>query len=506
MIKRLSPSILLALAFLFAGGCKIKEFVLPSWDVELNVPLINQTYYVSDLIDSVNFFPAPGNNIVFQSSGTLTSDPPSDLTSTQSSGLYETQLFSAMNYTGAIPLGNAQSGMQIAYGLIAQGNIRYRFYEINPALQQTFIRFNEILDGSGTPLTINYTGNQTEQFADLSGYHIGTQGSDQLLTSLHYTIFAQSGLAPGSELGNLELEILSGIAFSSIRGRFSDLQMDIRENNAFIDIDYPGNIDQAVNVVGADMKLHISNPSTFPFILVGEFYAVNKNTGAFRTIDANNEDGTGYVINPAVGDIPGITEIEFADSVDYLLGIMPSHIELRNAYFRINNIAGAIGEINDDDIITGEYTATAPFNFILNSAPVTPDDAVRIEISTENRDIIRKNVKFASMDLGITNRLPVAADVSFYFGLQPQISPYEPGSWMFSKTAHVNAFDGNGTEQIVEVQLDSTEVQFFDHPEVFMQMEFRFAATDGPIQITASADDYIRVRSMISISAHVEEK
>ncbi|MEA3476474.1 MAG: MBL fold metallo-hydrolase [Candidatus Cloacimonadota bacterium] len=51
-MKNLSFKIFLFIALVIFSSCTIKEFEAPEWDVELTVPLINETYYMKDIADS----------------------------------------------------------------------------------------------------------------------------------------------------------------------------------------------------------------------------------------------------------------------------------------------------------------------------------------------------------------------------------------------------------------------------------------------------------------------
>lgn len=51
-MKNLSFKIFLFIALVIFSSCTIKKFEAPEWDVELAVPLINETYYMKDIADS----------------------------------------------------------------------------------------------------------------------------------------------------------------------------------------------------------------------------------------------------------------------------------------------------------------------------------------------------------------------------------------------------------------------------------------------------------------------
>ncbi|NLK49498.1 MAG: hypothetical protein GX294_02500, partial [Candidatus Cloacimonetes bacterium] len=51
-MKRLVMMLILIAGLLVS--CNISKPVLPEWDVTLNIPLISRSFFVSDLVDSVN--------------------------------------------------------------------------------------------------------------------------------------------------------------------------------------------------------------------------------------------------------------------------------------------------------------------------------------------------------------------------------------------------------------------------------------------------------------------
>lgn len=56
-------------AALLITACNVRKPVMPEWDVELNVPLMAETFYVSDLVDSVNIVLGDGNILTLRGTG-----------------------------------------------------------------------------------------------------------------------------------------------------------------------------------------------------------------------------------------------------------------------------------------------------------------------------------------------------------------------------------------------------------------------------------------------------
>jgi hypothetical protein len=497
--------IVIILSGILLVGCDVKKFTVPTWDVELNVPLMNEKYFVSDLIDSVNFFPAADNGIIFQSSGAMETLPVGEIVIPMNVDTDDLSLQSGVMLIDNFPLSNFQTGREVAYGLISNGNLRVDFSDMHPSVTQVNLTLLNVLNNENVPLSIVYEGGDAGYNLPLAGYHVGTDDSDIIVSDINFSVTIQSSEPEGTQIGFLRMTMFDDLKFSKFRGRTPSERIDVVDNQTHVDIEYPFGIENAIQLEDADILLHIESPMAYPFVLNGDFYAINYGTGEEATIHVLDNNGNPFIMNPRVGDSPGITDISFSNNVDQLLRIMPEYIELRNAFFDVDNSSGVIGEINSTDMISGEYIANSPLRFTLFHAMITPNDSMKIDISKDNNDIIRKNVLSASMKLGVLNQLPIGAETTIYFSTNPDLNPNDPSTWAFSRTVHVAAKANPNLEQIVPVSLSHDEIMLFTNPTVYMKQTFIFDASDGPVTITASPADFIQVRSMIGVEAHVEE-
>ncbi len=500
-----SVFLLLLMGFLLTS-CNIKKFTMPTWDVNVNIPLLNEKYFVSDLIDSVNFFPAADNNITFQTSGELDTSPIGPIAISMDVDTGNLPLQTGNTLVDTFPLSNLQTGSEVAYGLISDGGLRVTFSSMHPSVSQVTLTLLNVLDNVGVPLTITYDGTEGGYTIPLAGYHVGTVNSDIIIEDINFEATVLSSETEGTTVGFLRLGMTDDLSFTRFRGRIPSLTMDVVDNQSHIDIEYPWGIEDAIQLQDADIMLHIESPLAYPCIIRGDFYAVNYTSGLADTISLLDNDGNPFTINPRIGNSPGLTDIQFSNDVDRLLRIMPEYIELRNASYQIDNSAGTIGELLATDMITGEYVANSPFRFTLFHSLITPKDSMKIEISDDNRDTIRKNLLSSVIQIGIVNQLPVGAETTIYFGLDPAITPDNPSTWAFSRTAHILAKSEPNIEQIIPLSLSHDELLLFTNPRVYLKQTFIFDASDGPITITASPADYIQVRSMMNVEIHVEEQ
>lgn len=486
-------------------GCNIKKFTMPTWDVALNIPLMNQKYFVSGLIDSLHFFPAPGNNILFQTTGELETEPVGEIVVEMNVDTGDIPIEAGVSLTDGFPLSNLNTGSEIAYGVITEGGLRVNFSDMHASVSQVTLTLLNVLDESNIPLTISYDGNVGGYLIPLDGYHVGTENSNVIVQDIEFEVNVESTEPLGNTVGFIRLGMIDDLVFSSYRGRISSLSLEVLDSQTHIDIEYPWGMENAIQLQHATILLHIENPIAYPCIITGEFYAENHNSGQSAIIGLLDSNNNPFIVNPKIGDLPGVTEIHFTNNVDQLLRIMPDYIELRNAYIQVDNSTGAIGEIHSTDVVNGSFIANAPLEFVLLNSLITPRDSIVIEVSQENSDRIRKNIKSASMQFNILNQLPIGAQTTMYFGTNPIISIEDTSSWSFSKTAYVHARTNPNEEQPIPLNLSNDELMLFTNQKVYMKQTFMFDASDGPVTITASPADYIQVRSIVNLQAHIEE-
>lgn len=486
-------------------GCEIKKFVMPTWDVEFNVPLINTKYFVADLIDSVSFFPAPNNGIIFETSGDLLSTPIGEISMSISDEPQTIPILSGIQIPGAINFeDNAE--WEVSFGLVSSGTVLYRFTDMSPSVTLVYIEFPDIINDSGEPVRLYYNQNQNEQVYDVAGFYLGAENSNTIINQLNFVIVAQSSQPSGTEIGTLMISVPEELHFSKFKGVIRNLSIEIEDNNQAVEIEYPFGIDEAISLTNAKILLHIENPVSFPCILNGEFVAKNEHTGVEISVNVLNNDGLPYIINPSVNNQSVITEIIFDSNVNELLSIMPTQIAFKNAGYTITSPDNTIGEIQSSDVITGTYIIHSPLDFVVYDSMIEPKDSLKIEISSENIETIKKNINNASLQVYVINKLPIGAEANLYFGTDPNLSPSNPDSWILYKSAHIAAVTSPVTEQIITLCMTKEELELFTNETVYMRQTFHFDASNGPVSISASPADYIHLRSMIKVNTHIVEQ
>jgi len=502
---RISLVLLLVLAALFSA-CEIQNPNLPEWDVELNLPLINEIYYMRDLVDSVNIVADAEDNIYLVNEGTVSTAQFGDASFTPDIPSEQIPLLSGMEYTGAFDIQDIENGYQIAYGELAEGFLRHRFSGINSATTSITITFGELFNADGSPFTISYAGSEAWVSNDLRGCKIGTFNSNLILAQLSYSILATSSLPNGTSLGNLTFGLTGSLRFSTFQGILTNYRLDMEPNNSVIDISYPLGLESAIQLAEASLTLVLENRIGFYCEFHGEFFAKNTTTGNIRTLPILDDMGNHYVANPSHNGLSSFTDISFTNNVNFLLAIMPDHIEVRNAYFIIRSHDDRfIGTVKATDFIDGDYTINAPFTFSLFAERVVVKQSTEVEISTANQDRIRNNALRADLHVEFTNKFPFGATGMLYVGTSPDFDIDVPETYSFSKTAAFVSSEVNPDAQIIQLSLSKTELDLFANDKVYIRWAFVFANSLTPITITASPADYVQARAMIKAKIRVTE-
>lgn len=514
-MKRLS--LLLAVMALLISACEIRKPILPEWDVTLSIPLMHKNFFVSDLVDSLNII--VGDDDVLTLHGTGTAETPSmglvELTpGIQQDGI---PLFSGEPRIIPVPFGDTNGLVELVYGRFNSGLIRTRFNNIASQVNQISISIAELRDPAGQPFQISYQGNSGWEDHSLVDSHIGELNSDEILDTLHITMTITSSLPNNSPVGTMDLNMNSPLSFGLFRGALAPYDLPLMNNATTINIDYPYDLEEAIRLEHASMKIDLENQLGFACIFHGEFVAENTRTGQTETIAILDDSGQPFMASAADDNGPGITELIFSEGVDSLLQIMPDRVSINNAYFTIQSgIGGTVGTVRDTDKIIGNYQVDAPFTFELFASTIRLQDPVRINISEDNRIRIRDNALGAELSLKIKNQLPIGVTADLYFGDTDSIDPDSLTSYQLHRVvplrskqwvqAHPDDPSVNSDgEQLINIELSEGEVDLFANPNVFLLWTFNFEPSNGVISITASPADYISVKSMIRVGLHIAE-
>lgn len=276
------------------GACNIHKPSLPVWDVDLAIPLVNEKYYVSDLVDSVNII--IGDNDVLYLTGSGEVDTPEIGAVSISPSINESDIPipSGANQSIELPFLDTMDNAMLSYGELSSGSMRFRFNRIVAQTQLIQISFVDITDPAGQPFVIEYGGDAAWQTVNLTGYHFGDINSIQNLSTLDANVQANSSLPDGTPLGTMDIQMDEELRFGLFQGTLNHFEIGINSSSASIEIDYPNDVDEAITLHDAQLQIDVINQMGFNCEFEGTFEA--RRGDELRSIPIVDENGDNYRI------------------------------------------------------------------------------------------------------------------------------------------------------------------------------------------------------------------
>lgn len=503
---------LLVPAVLMLGACDIlKKPHVPSWDVDLTVPLLNERWLVSELADSVHIVVGDGDVLTLTGTGSAETPPFGEVNFTPEIDLQGIALEAGTQITMTVPIMDPTGSVYPCYGRLEQGMIRYMFALDNPGTSSVSLTLNNLYTPEGTPFQIISNGSPNWQSANLEGCFFGEENSGIIMDTLSFTFTVQSDQPFGTQIGTMGLRIDSQLGFDKFQGYLYNYVRALEGTITSINIDYPLDLEQAVQLQQASVRLLVTNEFGFGAEFHGTLKATNNRTGETRLIELLDDQGNPYMVQPASFDGPALTEIIVSNNVSDLLQIMPDAIEIFDSYLLINGgHDGVPGFVEEDNKLYCTYQVDAPFQFILYDHEFQMSEAQSVEIPSDVRDQVLERVLEAALTLGITNKIPVGFTANVFASATPEIDVLDPATYAFKKTINIHSSQYEGPdvneqgEQTLQLALNEAELDVFANQMVYMLMSFSFEPSNGPVTIYASPADYIQVKSMLTARVHVE--
>ncbi|HRX77341.1 MAG TPA: hypothetical protein P5342_07745, partial [Candidatus Cloacimonadota bacterium] len=175
---------LLIFVLLFLGACDIEKPSLPVWDVDIAVPLLNDIYYVSDLVDSVNIMIGDDEVLYLTGSGEVDTPAMGEVELNPEIDESDMPVPSGANTDFQIPFYDSVDNAVLSYGELSSGTMRIRFANVVPQTEEIRLIISDITDPLGNALSIEYDGDQDWRSINLAGYHFGDIESSEALSEL----------------------------------------------------------------------------------------------------------------------------------------------------------------------------------------------------------------------------------------------------------------------------------------------------------------------------------
>ena len=488
---------------LLLGACEIKKPSLPVWDVDLSVPLINEHYYVSDLLDNEHFTVDGDSLLYLTTEGEINTNALDTVEVEPNINLDNLPVLSGANTVQAIPFNYTPNNVSPSYGVVESGKIKIRIDNVAPAAGtwQLEIEIPTITDAQGAPLLLTYTAATAWHSIDLHGYGVGVLDSDTPLDNLDIRITSSSALPNGASLAEISFQMNQPVSFSMFQGRLDHYEALAANSASNIDIDYPLHLDDAITLQDASIEIAVSNQIDFSCEFTGWFKASRGNT--VITIPILDDEGNRYRIG--AGTVGNPTLLVFKNRISELMQIMPKRIEIVNVKFIIDTASG-YGTLYDTDYIYAHYAVLSPFRFTMHNKPIIVQKPTKIIISAENQERISKNVLEAVFRVKAQNTIPLGATANAYFADHKAIDIDDPTTYSFMKEVALGSSLAHPDWQELELQsLNRAELDLFTAPEVYLKWVFHFEESNGLVEVYAGLRDFIWIKGQILASVRVED-
>jgi hypothetical protein len=494
----------LFLLFLFAG-CDIHSPEMPTWDINIDFPLMNQYLYVSDLVDTVHFF-QDGNEVYFSSQGDINSFVLTNLPMQPAANI-NIPLYAGYSAQGTMPLStiSTDNHVTVAYGRIESGLLTITCNNLAPGFISADVTFEEFHTPNGQSLQIHISQSNPTFNLNLAGLTIGSADSQTIVSEIHYTVINNSSLPNNTPMGEINLLLNQSMNFDTFHGYMTNYTLNVLNETTNINIDYPGGIENAMQIDNVTLQLDLDNEIGFACEFHGRLYAYNENTGISSSIELLDSEGNPFVLQAAVSETVSSHStfiLNNENGLNQLTNIIPTSFAVQDAYFIIRNNPGTFGFASIGQKVTGRYTERVPFTFTLNDAEIIPSRVDSLEISDENRTQIRDNVNEAELSMKVWNQIPIGADFEIDFNTNSDVFQNP----LLIRTAVINAGGYDSPFQFISFNLTHDELLIFDTPKLYYKIKIHIHPSENPVEIHASSADYIHIIGRINMNARVEEE
>ena len=502
----------LGLILLALSACDIAEPHLPAWDVDFTIPLMNERFLVSELADSLDITIGDGDVLTLVNTGQAETPDFGHVNFTPGNIVNDIPLFAGENINLTLPLVDPTGTVFLSYGEFTQGYLRYQFDVVDPANTVAQMTLPDVVNDQGLPLQIQNNQFGSWQSFNLPDYHLGIKDSGLFQDSLRFVFSVQSDLPAGTPIGSVSLDLNNQFGFRVFQGYLYSYVRALEGVVSTIEIAYPFEIDEAIQLQQADIYIEVTNEVGFGAAFPGFIRSSNHRTGEVRVISVVDDEGNYFTVNPATAMGSTITQLDFSSNVSQILQIMPDTVEIFDSFLLINGGSnGNAGFVEEHNRIYCSYQIHAPFTFETFDHSFTRSEVTEVEISEESSDLITDSVLEAELTLEVVNRIPLGAAATVYIGTTPEIDPAQTASYAFSRTITLHSSQYTGPdvnqdgEQEIQLALSEAEIGVFDNPMLYLLWTFTFEPSNGPVTITASPADYIQVKGMLRAKLHVEE-
>ncbi|MDR3626657.1 MAG: hypothetical protein P4L45_07480 [Ignavibacteriaceae bacterium] len=489
----------------------------PQWDVDLNVPIVNKTYTLNDIIKKQNYISIQGTSsadsiYVIQSNtysqGTDVAKFVQVTTQTSSPGnIIPVSSLIDTSVTIYLPI---PEGAILQKAVFTSGVLKFQVH--NPTLVTAYI--NMTLPGiskDGNQLTIHLTalpGDNSLMEYPLAGYNYTLPQNQQTVNQDKIQFIIGSSYPNGSILAFLTMDLYSSdFYFSSVTGYLPTKDLGAISNSFSLNLGQATNYRDKVSLKNGNLSLNInyisanSNPFGFELKNVN---IIGKREDGTKIYLTDNTDGQNLTFKLNNGSYSH-QFTQDNSNINSFISFIPSSVVLNAEY--IMNPDGTTGTVAVADSIkfSSSFSSTSALAF--QKSVIT--DTAGIDISDQDSKKI-KDAKSAYINVSVQNGIPLdtwltitLVDTLFKPLFTLKNSGSSDSSFSFS-AASVNT-SGEVTGLVSSnllIQLDSTQTEMLSRARHVIYSA-TLQSNTGAQYVTVRPNDVLKVSVYGGVKYHV---
>ncbi len=480
----------LLLVIALVSSCTFKEPATPVWDVNLIVPLFDETYTMRDFADDSELINVNNGDVEFSFSQEIESQEIGDkLKLTGTTYTIDPALFGDIAATIEFPL----DSILLTQAVIKTGSVTISVTNPNSFNADLSLSIDQLQDQNHNPLTVNESVNSNTKIVniDLAGY-VFSPDTLNGLNRISFSAVLSSTTTGGYNPLTITIEF-SDLIFESISGVIRRIRVTLDPTETEINIPEElegfqvGEVDVALNLKG------------FPFRVITNFTieAIESITGDLKTITINDTIPPTQPSEQYTVSLP-------PDEVTDFINSLPTKIK----------VSGSI-EINDKDHESTIHDTTSirgDANFRVPLEIMYPDlsnksKLTEIELDDDAHDTIkeiRKRLSYGTLNLKVYNHLPIGVDtvqVCFATDSNKVFSAPDLSRMIKISPGIISGDPGTVQDSVVtsnQITITGNDLLLFEQNQyVYHGIRYFFSGTDNKF-IKITSDDYIRIVSWIT--------
>ncbi len=497
---------ILFLLTLFMSGCLDipKNLVMPQWDVDLNIPIVNRSYSLNDIIKKQNYISVqdsgtPNDIYLIQSDEySISKDVSTFVQAIGNESTNDNVITGAGSKTIYVQF---PGGVTINKAVFSSGNLSYSFS--NPSAQTVTVSFSIpgiSINGNTFSKTIQIgalgTVSNTVDFAG-ADYNLPPNQPSFFSNSLQVILDASSTL-PATIGVNLTA---SDFYFSTATGIIPKKRLGEKSSTFALNIgnakDYRGKVQLKDANLYLDAKYIPAATNNNPFqIEVDSLTIIGIRNDGTAPMYLDIPDSAKTFIFSGTDkhfDFNSLNSKNITDFISYL----PDSVEVSAVYYmNPNNQSGTVAS-GDSVKFTASFSTTS-YLAINNSS--TTDTTNMGDLSDNDRSKIRDS-QSAFLSINVQNGIPLNASMvvklvdSLYHPLFTLTNNITSNSTFTVSPANVDQ-NGNVTSEGVtslKVQLDSTQTDLLSHAQ-YAIYTVSIQTPNSPTRVAIRPDDQIQIQ------------